>query len=203
MGKFWKWPTFSVSIGVENPEKMCAWKTLWLLFCSLFLPLLKMVLLFKLTLIELQDFWLHLKPPFFSFLFAKVIGFSHENCWQEKKKTFVPWEKLMENYYNCIGVSSIENWKMSSWICSTWKIDGKNDFMPDSLFLGVLIDQISFSSFFSNIFRDSFTLEKVFPPQLSILLIYSTSLFAHFYPYYTENPDALMQSKAPPPEDRL
>ena len=69
--------------------------------------------------------------------------------------------------------------------------------MPDSLFLGVLIDQISFSSFFSNIFRDSFTLEKVFPPQLSILLIYSTSLFAHFYPYYTENPDALMQSKAP------
>ena len=202
-GKILKMAYFWVSIGVENLEKMCAWKTLWLLFCSLFLPLLKMVLLFKLTLIELQDFWLHLKPPFFSFLFAKVIGFSHENCWQEKKKTFVPWEKLMENYYNCIGVSSIENWKMSSWICSTWKIDGKNDFMPDSLFLGVLIDQISFSSFFSNIFRDSFTLEKVFPPQLSILLIYSTSLFAHFYPYYTENPDALMQSKAPPPEDRL
>ena len=172
MGKFWKWPTFSVSIGVENPEKMCAWKTLWLLFCSLFLPLLKMVLLFKLTLIELQDFWLHLKPPFFLSYLQKSLDFPTKIVDKKKKKTFVPWEKLMENYYNCIGVSSIENWKMSSWICSTWKIDGKNDFMPDSLFLGVLIDQISFSSFFSNIFRDSFTLEKVFPPRsfLSTLL---------------------------------
>ena len=85
-GKILKMAYFWVSIGVENLEKMCAWKTLWLLFCSLFLPLLKMVLLFKLTLIELQDFWLHLKPPVFSFLFAKVIGFSHENCWQEKKR---------------------------------------------------------------------------------------------------------------------
>ena len=139
----------------------------------------------------------------FFFLICKSHWIFPRKLLTRKKKTFVPWEKLMENYYNCIGVSSIENWKMSSWICSTWKIDGKNDFMPDSLFLGVLIDQISFSSFFSNIFRDSFTLEKVFPPQLSILLIYSTSLFAHFYPYYTENPDALMQSKAPPPEDRL
>ena len=195
---------FSVSIGVENPEKMCAWKTSLTSFLFSFWKCF--FFLFKLTLIELQDFWLHFsEASVFFFLICKSHWIFPRKLLTRKKKTFVggPWEKLMENYYNCIGVSSIENWKMSSWICSTWKIDGKNDFMPDSLFLGVLIDQISFSSFFSNIFRASFTLEKVFPPQLSILLIYSTSLFAHFYPYYTENPDALMQSKAPPPEDRL
>ena len=93
MGKFWKWPTFSVSIGVENPEKMCAWKTLWILFCSLFLPLLKMVLLFKLTLIELQDFWLHLKPPFFLSYLQKSLDFPTKIV-DKKKKDFRSMRKI-------------------------------------------------------------------------------------------------------------
>ena len=170
MGKFWKWPTFFSVHRCREPRENVCMKNLSDFF---FVLLLKMVFLFKLTLIELQDFWLHFsEASVFFFLICKSHWIFPRKLLTRKKKTFVPWEKLMENYYNCIGVSSIENWKMSSWICSTWKIDGKNDFMPDSLFLGVLIDQISFSSFFSNIFRDSFTLEKVFPPRsfLSTLL---------------------------------
>ena len=169
---------FPVSIGVENPEKMCAWKTS---LTSFLFSFWKWFFFLSWLWLNYKTFdYTFLKPPFFSFLFAKVIGFFHENCWQEKKKTFVgPWEKLMENYYNCIGVSSIENWKMSSWIQAAplEKLMEKTErfharFSFSLLGLGPDWSDLPFSSFFSNIFRDSFTLEKVFPPRsfLSTLL---------------------------------
>ena len=131
-------------------------------------------------MIELQDFWLHFsEASVFFFLICKSHWIFPRKLLTRKKKTFVPWEKLMENYYNCIGVSSIENWKMSSWIQAAplEKLMEKTErfharFSFSLLGLGPDWSDLPFSSFFSNIFRDSFTLEKVFPPRsfLSTLL---------------------------------
>lgn len=179
MGKFWKWPTFFSVHRCREPRENVCMKNLSDFF---FVLLLKMVFLFKLTLIELQDFWLHFsEASVFFFLICKSHWIFPRKLLTRKKKTFVggPWEKLMENYYNCIGVSSIENWKMSSWIQAAplEKLMEKTErfharFSFSLLGLGPDWSDLPFSSFFSNIFRDSFTLEKVFPPRsfLSTLL---------------------------------
>lgn len=118
---------FSVSIGVENPEKMCAWKTS---LTSFLFSFWKWFFFLSWLWLNYKTFdYTFLKPPFFSFLFAKVIGFSHENCWQEKKKDF-RWAmrkingKLLQLHW-CIINRKLKNVQLNP-SCSTWKIDGKN-----------------------------------------------------------------------------
>ncbi len=127
MGKFWKWPTFFSVHRCREPRENVCMKNLSDFF---FVLLLKMVFLFKLTLIELQDFWLHFsEASVFFFLICKSHWIFPRKLLTRKKKDF-RWAmrkingKLLQLHW-CIINRKLKNVQLNP-SCSTWKIDGKN-----------------------------------------------------------------------------
>ena len=115
---------FSVSIGVENPEKMCAWKT----------SLTSFLFSFWKWFFFLSWLWLNYKTfdytwsLRFFFLICKSHWIFPRKLLTRKKKDFRSMRKIngkLLQLHWCIINRKLKNVQLNP-SCSTWKIDGKN-----------------------------------------------------------------------------